>query len=171
MDTCDNLLLPGRKKNDYEISRSTFIKTKLTWRFRRGDLVWRTSKFNGACLRPPIPRHISGNVGEQFKFVDDATQIASVNLKQSLIPDPINRSRPLNFHEQTEMIWARNENVLQGELDRFAQFTKNNKLVINKSKCFVMQMSRSRKYDFPPEFSVQDSEILEVKKTHKILGV
>ena len=48
------------------------------------------------------------------------------------------------------MILARNENVLHGELDRFVQFTENNKLVINKSKSFLMQKSRSRKYDFPP---------------------
>ena len=103
--------------------------------------------------------------------MDDTTQIVSVNLKQSLIPDPIIQPRPLNFHERTEMILARQENVLQDELDRFALCAEENKLLINRSKCFLMQILRSRKYDFPPEFSVKDSEILEVKKTHKIFGV
>ena len=43
-------------------------------------------KFNGSSLRPPIPRPLTGNRGEQYKFVDDATQIVSVNLKRSLDP-------------------------------------------------------------------------------------
>ena len=34
-----------------------------------------------------------------------------------------------------------------------------------------MQFTRSRKYDFPPEFTIGGSEILEVKKELRILGV
>ena len=40
-------------------------------------------KFNGACMRPPIPRPISRNYGMQVKYIDDASQMASVNLKKS----------------------------------------------------------------------------------------
>ena len=43
--------------------------------------------------------------------------------------------------------------------------------MINKAKCYVMMFSRSRKFDFPPEFSIQESGILEVKNSHKILGI
>ena len=46
-------------------------------------------KFNGACLRPPIPRPLSGNKAMQVKFVDDASQAASVNLKVSLIMNQV----------------------------------------------------------------------------------
>ena len=77
-------------------------------------------KFNGACLRPPIPRPITGNQGQQFKFVDDATQIVSVNLKRSLVMDPVDRPRPLNFHERTQMILDETEDVLQSELNKIA---------------------------------------------------
>ena len=49
-------------------------------------------KFNGACLRPAIPRPWTGITALKVKYVDDATQAASVNLKKSLIPDP--RERP-----------------------------------------------------------------------------
>ena len=69
------------------------------------------------------------------------------------------------------MILQKDQDVLQGELDRFAKFTEENKLVINRSKCYVMKFSRSRNLDFPPEFTIQGSEILEVKKSHKILGI
>ena len=128
-------------------------------------------KFNGACLRPPIPRPISGNKGIQLKYVDDASQIASINLKKSLIQDQESRPRPLNYHERTKMILNPEHNVIQDELDKFYQFTQSNKLVINQKKCYVMQFSRSKNYDFPPEFTIGNSSILEVKRSHQILGV
>ena len=34
-----------------------------------------------------------------------------------------------------------------------------------------MQFCRFKKYDFPPEFTVSGSGMLEVKKTHRILGI
>ena len=53
----------------------------------------------------------------------------------------------------------------------FKDFTTNNKLVINSKKCFVMLFSRSRTFAFPPEFTVGKTDILEVKKTLRVLGV
>ena len=57
-------------------------------------------KFNGACLRPPISRPRTQNCGLQVKYIDDASQMASFTLKKSLIPDPIIRTTPLNYHEK-----------------------------------------------------------------------
>ena len=128
-------------------------------------------KFNGACLRPPIPRPISGNTAQQFKYIDDSCQVASVNMKVSLEPDPVARPRPLNYYERTEMRLKPEENVLQQQLKLFEDFTIQNKLVINSSKCFVMYFSRSKNYAFPPEFSIGDTQVLEVKKTHRVLGI
>ena len=128
-------------------------------------------KFNGACMRPPIPRPITKNHGMQVKYIDDASQMASVNLKKSLIPDISKRTRPLNFHERTEMVLDPEENVIQSELQKFYNFTQTNKLVINKKKCFVMKFSRAKKFDFPAEITIGDSEILQVKKVHRILGI
>ena len=107
----------------------------------------------------------------QVKFVDDASQMASVDLKNSLISDPTHRPRPLNFHERTEMILRPAENVLQSELQKFYEFTLSNKLSINGKKCYVMKFSRSRKYDFPAEITIGGSDILEVKTQHRILGI
>ena len=91
-------------------------------------------KINGACMRPPIPRPITQKQCMQVKFVDDATQIASVDLKKSLIQDTVSRQRPLNFHEQTEIILSPEENILNTELQRFPDFTVSNKLVMNRKK-------------------------------------
>ena len=88
-------------------------------------------KFNGACLRPPIPRPRTQNCGLQVKYIDDASQMASINLKKSLIPDPITRPRPLNYHERTEMVLNPQEDIMQQELNLFLEFTQNNKLLIN----------------------------------------
>ena len=63
------------------------------------------------------------------------------------------------------------ENILQQELHKFEDFCNKNKLVINSGKCFVMLFSRSRTFAFPPEFTVGKTEILEVKKTLRVLGV
>ena len=43
--------------------------------------------FNRACLRPLIPRPITGNKGIQLKYIDDSSQLASINLKMSLEQD------------------------------------------------------------------------------------
>ena len=128
-------------------------------------------KFNGACMRPPIPRPLSGNKGMQVKFVDDSTQIASINLKVSLENDHTRRPRPHNYHERTAMKLKPSENILQQELDKFYDFCTQNRLVINSKKCFVMLFSRSRTQSFPPEFSIGNSGLLNVKKTLRILGV
>ena len=77
-------------------------------------------------MRPPIPRPISRNHGMQVKYIDDASQMASVNLKKSLIPDVSIRPRPLNFHERTEMVLREEENVVQAELEKFYEFTHTN---------------------------------------------
>ena len=128
-------------------------------------------KFNGACLRPPIPRPLTLNKGIQVKYIDDASQIASVNLKKSLLQDSQFRQQPLNYNERTGHILNPEENTLQMELDKFYQFTVTNKLVINQRKCFVMKFSRSKSYDFPPEFTIGGSVTLEAKREQRILGV
>ena len=48
-------------------------------------------KFNGACLRPSIPR----NKGIQLIYIDDFTQAASINLEVSMDADLSERPRPL----------------------------------------------------------------------------
>ena len=65
-------------------------------------------KYNGAFLRPPVPRHITGPVSKsksvKVKFVDDGSVAVSVNLKSCLIPDEQDRPRPLNYNERTRHV-------------------------------------------------------------------
>ena len=128
-------------------------------------------KFNGACLRPAIPRPLTGNTALKLKYIDDATQAASVNLKKSLMNDPVKRPYPLNYSERTRMVMKPEEDVLQMEVDSFCKFTTDNRFVINQGKCYVMKFNRSRKYDFPTEIKLGGGTTVEVVSTLKILGI
>ena len=119
---------------------------------------------NGACLRPPIPRPLTGNRGSHLKYIDYSLQVASFHLKLSLEPDLKQRQRPLTYHERNQTKLIGKENILQQEISRCQDFTINNKLIINISKCFVMKFTRSTNYSFPPEFYLNNHDILEVKK-------
>ena len=74
-------------------------------------------KYNGAFLRPPIPRCIQGPISkskaEKVKFVDEGTVAISVNLNTCLVPDPVDRPRPRNYHERTGHILPVQNNLLQ----------------------------------------------------------
>ena len=58
-------------------------------------------KFNGAFLRPSIPRDsiLKDASSIAVKFVDDGSAAASVALDSYLVPDTSGRPRPLNFRE------------------------------------------------------------------------
>ena len=128
-------------------------------------------KFNGACLRPTIPRPLTGNTALKVKYIDDATQAASVNLKKSLMTDPKERPRPLCYSERTGMVIKPEEHILQKEVDSFCKFTTDNRFLINQGKCYVMKFNRSRKYDFPLEIQLEGGSSVKVVSSLKILGI
>ena len=128
-------------------------------------------RFNGACLRPPVPRPISGNKLIQLKYIDDSSKVASINLKRSLTENLVKSPMPLNFHERHGTVLKPEEDILQHELVKFHLWTVKNKFLVNSSKCYTMQFSRSKLYDFPLEYTIGNSAILEEKKTTKILGI
>ena len=43
---------------------------------------------------------------EKIKYIDDGTVTVSVDLKACLVPDPVDRPRPLNYHERTSHIFG-----------------------------------------------------------------
>ena len=69
------------------------------------------------------------------------------------------------------MILDPTDDILQQELNKFYIFTENHKIFININKYFVAQFTRSKKFDFQPEFAIGGLEIMEVKKELKFFGV
>ena len=78
-------------------------------------------KYNGAFLRPPVPRNIvvpaSKSQSKSVKFIDDGTVAVSINLKSSLVQSKRNMPQPLNFDERTGQVLPKEENLLQYYLE------------------------------------------------------
>ena len=132
-------------------------------------------KFNGAFLRPPIPPNIGGPISKatskKVKFVDDGSVAVSVNLKSSLIPDPVQRPKPLAFQERNELILPKQQNLLQAYLNDTEKFAVDNQMVINQKKTKVICFNKTRKWNFPPELCLSDDIILKTETSIKLVVV
>ena len=94
-------------------------------------------KFNGAFLRPPIPRNIvtpaTESKAKKVKYVDDGSIAVSINLKRCLKIDLSEKPRPLTFHERTSHFLPPENNLLQYYLTDTEKFASKNKMKINKN--------------------------------------
>ena len=129
-------------------------------------------KFNGALIRPAIPRNsLLYNVrSETVKYIDDGSAAATVDMKTHLVTDE-SRPRPHTFAERTCHALPPEHNLLQNYIHDVENFTANNKMKINKKKTTVMKFTNSRKYDFPLEVQFADGSLLETTEVSKMLGV
>ena len=123
--------------------------------------------FNGALLRPMIPRlHCLS-----LKFVDDLSILVAINLKESLIPD-LERVRPVTHDQRTSQILPKSENKMQSLLNQLKNFTDRKSLKIKEVKTNVMKFNTSTSLDFPPELHMEGfRNNLEVITETKLLGV
>ena len=130
-------------------------------------------KYNGASLRPQIPRiTMSTRESLSVKYVDDHSCAVSINLKKSLKDDHEKRPKPLNFHERTSHVLPLHSNQLQATLNDLHSFTVNNLMRINEAKTKAMIFNTSRKFDFPPELTLPNSDgFLDVIESTKLLGI
>ena len=144
-------------------------------------------KYNGASLRPTVPRIIlkckkrlsncpnadckSHSKESHAVYVDDLAEAEAIDLQRQLVADPITRPFPLNFHERTQHILPAESSLLQKQLLKVDHFSFANQLVINTAKSQVMIFNTSKKYDFPPEFSFSNGQILEVVPSTVLLGI
>ena len=104
-------------------------------------------------------------------YIDDLSEAEAIDLKKQLILDPTSRPLPLNFHERTGHIFPTDNSLLQKQLTRIEDFTLKNKMKINSSKSKIMIFNKSKKYDFPPEFSFQNGVNLDLVNETKLLGL
>ena len=89
-------------------------------------------KYNGAALRPQIPRLMFQNVCKKSLmkttcptpscdkhpkdthciYIDDLSEAEAVRLKQQLVRDPVTRPMPLKYHERTGHIYPAQNSLL-----------------------------------------------------------
>ena len=126
-------------------------------------------KFNGALLRPGIPRPIprpspimlSSAKSCTVKYIDDASHACIINLKKDLDRDSAGTGHVLNpVH-----------NTLQEDLDQLKHFTDTNLMIINEKKTNILAFNFSKSIDFTPELRIGDSPYLDVVKDTKLLGI
>ena len=137
-------------------------------------------KFNGAFLRPDIPRPfpksapliLSKSNSCTVKYIDDASRARAINLKKNLTKiDLNNRPRPLEFHEHTGFILLPENNDLQRDLDDLKKFTDENLMTINQRKTSIMKFNFRKSLEFPAIFNFENGPTLSVVSESKILGI
>ena len=122
--------------------------------------------FNGALLRPAVPRPHSLHL----KYIDDLSILHAIPLK-SLVADSVRRPFPLQFNERFMTILPPS-NPMQDDLTTLSEFASRKMLVVKERKTNVMKFNFSRNYDFPPELSMEKfRNDLEVINETKLLGV
>ena len=129
-------------------------------------------KFNGAFLRPSIPRPalLQDVPSVKVKFIDDGSVPVSVDLSD-LVPDHTDRQRPLSFRERAGLVLPRENNLLQFYIHDVETFASNNNMIIIKKKTQGMLFTFSRKLDFPPEIFFSNGSFLETISETTLLGV
>ena len=137
-------------------------------------------KFNGALLRPNIPRPfpkptpvMDRNTSScTVKYIDDASHAVAVDLKKSLIQlDLSDRPLPLQYHEHTGFILNPEMNQMQQDLDLLKRFTDQNLMVINQKKTQIMCVNFRTSRKFPPIFSIGDRKQLDIVNQTKLVGI
>ena len=112
-------------------------------------------KYNGASLRPQIPRiTLSSCESLSVRYGDDHSCAVGINLKNSLIEDHENRPKPFNFRERTGHVLPLHSNQLQETLNDLHSFTVNNLMKITEGKTKAMIFNTSHNFDFPPEITL-----------------
>ena len=78
---------------------------------------------------------------------------------------------PLTFNERMGLKIKKEKHTLQQEADKFFEFTNKNQFLINEKKCEVITFNFSKKYAFPPNIKVGNSDILTESTHARVLGL
>ena len=98
--------------------------------------------------------------------------LVAVNLKNSLLSDPVDRVRPLDYNERTRQVLPLENNQMQELLNNLEMFTSQKQLKIKERKTNVIKFNFSRTQDFPPELGIPGfNNNIEVIKETKLLEV
>ena len=146
-------------------------------------------KYNGASLRPSIPRDLLVNICGQKRakcklkhcprhktnmhaiYLDDLSEAEAINLKKQLVKTANTKPYPLNYHDRTEHSFPTDNSFLQNQLYKVEQFSVSNQMKINKSKSKILLFNKSKNYDFLPEFAFSSGPNLEVIEQTRLLGI
>ena len=91
-------------------------------------------------------------VSTHMKYIDDLSLAASLDLKENLVKSTDQDiQRPLSYHERTLHTLPEDKNIIQQEFNTLQAISRDQGMVINKSKTKVMLFNSGKKYDFLPK--------------------
>ena len=123
--------------------------------------------FNGALLRPAIPRLTEFHL----KYVDDLSMLSAINLTSDLVDDPVDRLKPLCFAERFGKI-LRPGGAIQNNLLSLHEFTTNKMLKIKETKTCAIKFNVSKTLDFPTELEIPGfKNYISMTEQVKLLGI
>ena len=103
------------------------------------------------------------------KWVDDFTVLASIDLKENLVPDPA-PVHPVPWRGRHHQVLPAENNPLKQEIDSIVRYSEERKMLLNPIKTKAMIFNTQRNYDCLPGISIKQGENIEVVEQHKILG-
>ena len=108
----------------------------------------------------------------QQKYVDDMTQCASLNLKETVVPDPkATKDLPKQLHERTGHILPVDKNPIQAEVNKLKAYARDNKMVINEAKTKLMLFNSAKNIDILPYIELTEGYPIEIVDEAKLLGL
>ena len=162
---CERKRLPGGSPQGTRLGMFLFLIMINFAGFPFQDIERETGKWITQQRRKPLDNL-------HLKYVDDLSYLTAINLKKKLIENPDdNPIRPVTFHNRTNHILPKEDNVLQDQMERLISFTNENEMQINCKKTKVMVFNTSRKRDFQPEILGEDGNFFDVEEEVKLLGV
>ena len=106
------------------------------------------------------------------KWIDDLTQISSVNLNKVAIPvDECNLVRPLPWHARTGHVLPESDNPAQEALLEVFRMADKAKMVVNYKKTKTMIFNRAKLTDIEPFLTAPNGQKIEYTDKAKLLGV
>ena len=133
---------------------------------RAGPLANQTTI--GKTITQPINRRQKVDKTKK-KWVDDFTVLASVDLKQHLVPDPA-PVQPVPWRGRHHQVLPDENNPLRHEIDSIVKYSEERNMLLNPIKTKAMVFNTLRNYDCIPAISIKSGENIEVVEQHKILG-
>ena len=105
----------------------------------------------------------------RLKYIDDLSLAELVRLDTNLCQSN-DLSGPKNFHDRNGLSLPQANTLLQRRLDDLVSYVQDHDMVLNSKKTKIIPLNFTKKFDFVPNFMLQNEE-LEVVYSTKLLGV
>ena len=120
------------------------------------------------CVPFPPPPSVT-ETEARLKYIDDLSMAEALRLDTSLCSSN-DLHGPKNFHDRNGLMLPQENSALQRRLNELVDYVHAHDMVLNTKKTKIMPFNFTKKFDFVPEFQLENQS-LEVVYETKLLGV